>query len=215
MGNISFPKHISQGRSLLRNSLQQLGAPAAGMHRACLRSWELAKPATSPGRNLRWSQCHRDWDAQPKRPCPAACAAAGEEKPQKSSGERWARSSSGLWAMGGCVTEGSCPCPCFSGKAPGWRAPSGASSSLTETRAQNGKPSAGQFMSKTQPRGNRADLKQGLPRDPGNVTSATQPGFYVGPPTPPVPTWHLRAGLGWLPRSAWLGNFSVVSQSTF
>lgn len=137
MGNISFPKHISQGRSLLRNSPQQLGAPAAGMRRARPRSRELAEPGTSPGRNLRWSRRHRDRDAQPKHPSPAACAAAGEEKPQQSSGERWARSSSALWAIRGCITGGSCPCPCFSGKALGWRAPTGAPSSLTGTYTQN------------------------------------------------------------------------------
>lgn len=38
MGKISFPKHISQGRRLLRNSPQQLGALAVGMRHACLCS---------------------------------------------------------------------------------------------------------------------------------------------------------------------------------
>lgn len=48
-GKISFPKHISQGRRLLRNSLRQLGAPAVGMRRARLRCQGARRAQHQPG----------------------------------------------------------------------------------------------------------------------------------------------------------------------
>lgn len=73
MGNAAFPKRISQGRRLLRSSSQQRGArqpgcASVGMCHTCWHRQGIAKPSSSPGRNLWWSQHCREWDAQPEPP---------------------------------------------------------------------------------------------------------------------------------------------------
>lgn len=55
MGKISFPKHISQGRRLLRNSPQLPGARQPGRAALACAAGELAEPGTSPAENLRQS----------------------------------------------------------------------------------------------------------------------------------------------------------------
>lgn len=87
MGNAAFPKHISQERRLLRSSPKQRGAlqpgcASAGMCQACWHRQGMAKPSSSPGRNLWWSQNHREQDAP--RASLSTHVKGGEENPWQS-----------------------------------------------------------------------------------------------------------------------------------
>lgn len=120
MGKISFPKHVSQGRRLLRNSPQQLGAPAVAMHHARLRGW---------GARRAWHQPRQKSQVVPDT---AGTGMLSQSLPvlphmpkqeRKSPGRALMRgglgAAQGSGQSGSASLGGSCPCPCFSGKALG------------------------------------------------------------------------------------------------
>lgn len=92
MGKVSFPKHASQGRRLLRTSTEHRRAPAAGMRRGSSRSPAPAQISGGP------RHC-KDWNA-PNRPV-LHLHQTGEEKP------------SGRALMGVGQEQGLAPAPAF------------------------------------------------------------------------------------------------------
>lgn len=84
MGKISFPKHISQGRRLLRNSPRQLGAPAVGMRRARLSCQGARRAQHQPGHKSQAVPGTAGTRMLREKLCPATCTKAGEEKPRQS-----------------------------------------------------------------------------------------------------------------------------------